>query len=154
MHEHKLTFYRAKVARTYQNYAFNFDKTRSWEIETIDSMIILLFPCSMRISNQSIIHQNYIENEDLVSTVDFRSFAFNQRYLEEGLLTNPLFGTEPEYVSEISNFVCLALPPRLVVQIEDISNIEDIRELLPLKLCPTIYFAKIHQKNWLDEGLG
>ena len=49
-------------------------------------MIILLFPSSMRISNQSIVNQNYIENEDLVSTVDFRRFAFNQRYLGKGLL--------------------------------------------------------------------
>ena len=46
--------------------------SRSREIETIDSIIILLFPSSMRISNQNIVNQNYIENEDLVSTVDFR----------------------------------------------------------------------------------
>ena len=45
--------------------------SRSREIETIDSIIILLFP-SMSISNENIVNQNYIENEDLVSTVDFR----------------------------------------------------------------------------------
>ena len=45
--------------------------SRSREIETIDSIIILPFPSSMRISNQSILNRNYIENEDLVSTVDF-----------------------------------------------------------------------------------
>ena len=37
-----------------------------------DSMIIRLFPSSMSLSNQSIVNRNYIENEDLVSTVDFR----------------------------------------------------------------------------------
>ena len=39
-------------------------------------MIILIFPSSissMSIWNQSIVNQNYIENEALVSTVDFRS---------------------------------------------------------------------------------
>ena len=61
--------HRAKVACTYQSLAFNFNKTCSREIETKDSMIILLFPS---ISNQSIVNQNYIENEALVSTVDFR----------------------------------------------------------------------------------
>ena len=64
--------YRAKVACTYQSLAFIFDKTCSWEIETNDSMIILLFPSSVSISNQRIVDQNYIENEDLESTVDFR----------------------------------------------------------------------------------
>ena len=53
--------------------------SRSREIETINStIIILLFPSSMRMSNQSIVNQNYIKNDDLVSTVHF---AFNQRYL-------------------------------------------------------------------------
>ena len=37
-----------------------------------DSMIIFLFPSSMSISNRSIVNQNYFENEDLVSTADFR----------------------------------------------------------------------------------
>ena len=46
--------------------------SRSREIDTIDSIIILIFLSSMRISNQSIVNQNYIENEDFVSTVDFR----------------------------------------------------------------------------------
>ena len=46
--------------------------SRSREIDTIDSIIILIFLSSMRISNQSIVNQNYIKNEDLVSTVDFR----------------------------------------------------------------------------------
>ena len=36
-----------------------------------DSMIILLFPSSISISSQSVVNQNYIENEALVSTVDF-----------------------------------------------------------------------------------
>ena len=35
-------------------------------------MIILLFPSSTSLSNQSIVNQNYTENEALVSTVDFR----------------------------------------------------------------------------------
>ena len=48
-------------------------KTCSRKIETNDSMIILLFPSPMSIWNQSIVNQNYIENEALVSTVDFRS---------------------------------------------------------------------------------
>ena len=61
---------RKSVLCTYQSLVFNFNKTCSREKETIDSMIILLFPSSMCISNQSIINQNYIENEDLVSTVD------------------------------------------------------------------------------------
>ena len=62
--------HRAKVTCTYQSLAFNFDKTCSWDI--YDSMIIILFPSSMSLSNQSIVDQNYVENEDLVSTVDFR----------------------------------------------------------------------------------
>ena len=37
--------------------------------------IILLFPSPMSISNQSIVNQNYIENEALVTTVDFRSIS-------------------------------------------------------------------------------
>ena len=37
----------------------------------------------MSLSNQNIVNQNYIENETLVSTVDF---VFNQRYLGKGLL--------------------------------------------------------------------
>ena len=41
-------------------------------VETIDSMIILLFPSPMSLSNQNIVNQNYIENEALVSAVDFR----------------------------------------------------------------------------------
>ena len=64
--------HRAKVACTYQSLAFNFNKTCSQEIDTIDSMIVLLFPnSSMSISNQSIVSRNYIENEDVISTVDF-----------------------------------------------------------------------------------
>ena len=63
--------HRAKVACTYQSLAFNFNKTCSREIETNDSMIILLFPSFMSMSYQSIVNENYIENEDLVSTVDF-----------------------------------------------------------------------------------
>ena len=35
--------------------------------------IIILFPSPMSIWNQSIVSRNYIENEALVSTVDFRS---------------------------------------------------------------------------------
>ena len=62
--------HRAKVACTYQSLAFNFDKTCSLEIETNDSMTILLFPSSVSISNQSIVNQNCFENEDLVSTVN------------------------------------------------------------------------------------
>ena len=47
--------------------------SRSREIETINStIIILLFPSSIRMSNQSIVNQNDIKNEDLVSTVHFR----------------------------------------------------------------------------------
>ena len=76
----------AKVACTYQSLAFNFDSTCSREIETNDSMIILLFrSSSMSLSNQNIINQNYIENEDLEES----TFAFNQPYLGKGLLVNP-----------------------------------------------------------------
>ena len=42
------------------------------EIETNDSMIILLFPSFMSMSYQSIVNENHIENEDLVSTVNIR----------------------------------------------------------------------------------
>ena len=54
--------------------AFNFGKISrpSGDIETNGSMIILLFPSLISISNQSIVNQNYIENEALVSAVDFR----------------------------------------------------------------------------------
>ena len=38
----------------------------SGDMETNGSIIIILFPSSMSISNQSIVNQNYIENEDLV----------------------------------------------------------------------------------------
>ena len=62
----------AKFICTYQSLAFNFDETCSREIETNDSIIIILFPSLMSILNQSIVNQNYIENEVLVSTVDFR----------------------------------------------------------------------------------
>ena len=61
--------FKAKVACTFQSLAFNFDMTCSREVETNDLMIIILFPS---LSNQSIVNQNYFENEDLVSTGDFR----------------------------------------------------------------------------------
>ena len=64
--------HRAKVACTYQSLAFNLNKTCSQEIDTIDSMIVLPFPSSVSISNQSIVSRNYIENEALISRVDFR----------------------------------------------------------------------------------
>ena len=38
----------------------------SGDMETNGSIIIILFPSSMSISNPSIVNQNYIENEDLV----------------------------------------------------------------------------------------
>ena len=44
--------------------------------ETNDSMIILLFPSLMSITNQlRIVNQNYIENEDLVSRFNSRSIS-------------------------------------------------------------------------------
>ena len=82
--------FKAKVACTFQSLAFNFDMTCSREVETNDSMIIILFSHTARecshhatnnlmiiilfpsLSNQSIVNQNYFENEDLVSTGDFR----------------------------------------------------------------------------------
>ena len=70
----------AKVACTYQNLAFNFHKPcsrgRYWE--TNDSMIILLFPSFMSISNQSIVNQNYFENEALVSTARQHSLSISR----------------------------------------------------------------------------
>ena len=63
-----------KVPCTYESLAFNFDISLSGDKGTIKVQVIinLLFPSSMRISNQSIVNHNYIENGDLVSTVDFR----------------------------------------------------------------------------------
>ena len=40
--------------------------------DSSDLVIITLLPSLMSILNQSIVDQNYIENEDLVSTIDFR----------------------------------------------------------------------------------
>ena len=34
--------------------------------------MIIIFPSIVSISNQNIVNRNYIENEDLVNTVDFR----------------------------------------------------------------------------------
>ena len=48
--------------------------SRTREIETNDSMIIISFPSLMSILNQSIVNQNYIENEHFVSTVRATSF--------------------------------------------------------------------------------
>ena len=42
--------------------------TKASYSRTTDSMIILLFPSPISISNQSIVNQNYIEN-DVLSTV-------------------------------------------------------------------------------------
>ena len=64
--------HRAKVACTYQSLAFNFNKTYSREKQLWLNDNSSIFPSSMSISNQSIVNQNYIENEALVSTVDFR----------------------------------------------------------------------------------
>ena len=61
---------RKSLVLTKASLVFNFENTCSREIETIDSMIILLFPSSMRISDQRIVNQNYIENEDLESTIN------------------------------------------------------------------------------------
>ena len=36
----------------------------------------------MSLSDQSIVNQSYIENEDLVSTVDFRVQSINNKYFE------------------------------------------------------------------------
>ena len=47
--------------------------SRSREVETIDSMIIILFPSSTSLSNESMVNQNYFENEDLVSSRLLRS---------------------------------------------------------------------------------
>ena len=58
--------HRAKVACTYQSLAFNFYMSLSGDRNNNSSVFF-----SMHISNQSIVNQNYIENEDLVSTVDF-----------------------------------------------------------------------------------
>ena len=52
-----------RKSRLYLPFSFNFEKTCSWEIETNYSMIILLFPSVMSISNQSIVNRNYIEKQ-------------------------------------------------------------------------------------------